>query len=81
MLSSGKYFITVVAFNNAMDPSMAVCSDGVTYSITSPEISHVSVNNLHVLAGLVKDVDGNLLYVDRNVHVHEVQNENETDCM
>lgn len=34
----GKYFTTVVAFNNAMEPSYASCSDGITYDTTPLDI-------------------------------------------
>ncbi|GAB1603526.1 uncharacterized protein LOC115216576 [Argonauta hians] len=38
---SGKYFSTIIAFNYAMEPSVAVCSDGVVYDETPPKLKDV----------------------------------------
>ncbi|KAK3093029.1 hypothetical protein FSP39_010221 [Pinctada imbricata] len=40
-ITPNKYFTTVVAFNNAMEPSKAVCSDGITIDITQPLLQNV----------------------------------------
>ncbi|XP_069118476.1 uncharacterized protein [Argopecten irradians] len=43
--SLGKYFVTVVAFNRAMEPSSAICSDGFTKIGSPPEIANVRLTN------------------------------------
>ena len=36
---TGKYYVTVVAFNAALEPSRPICSDGVTIDKTAPDVS------------------------------------------
>ena len=36
--NEGRYRVTVVAYNGAMDPSLPVCSDGVYIDQTPPEV-------------------------------------------
>ena len=43
---SGAYFTTVVAFNNAMEPSIPVCSDGIIFDDTPPNVSDIRVEHL-----------------------------------
>lgn len=42
--AQGKYFVTVLAFNRAMEPSSAICSDGFTKSDSSPKITNVTLS-------------------------------------
>ena len=42
---TGKMYVTVVAINNAMDPSVAVCSDGISRDISPPEIRNITLKN------------------------------------
>ena len=42
---NGKRFVTVIALNNAMDPSEAVCSDGISRDITTPQILNITIFN------------------------------------
>ncbi|XP_046345841.2 uncharacterized protein LOC124126446 [Haliotis rufescens] len=51
--SGGRFFITVVAFNRALEPSLPVCSDGVTVDQTSPSLSQIAVLNARTTEGLV----------------------------
>ncbi|XP_071954211.1 uncharacterized protein [Antedon mediterranea] len=57
--SPGKYYCTVVAFNNAVDPSNPVCSDGVTVDSSPPTLRDVIVENLYIRPGLVTINDDN----------------------
>ncbi|KAL4218491.1 hypothetical protein ACF0H5_023225 [Mactra antiquata] len=41
----GKRFITIVALNNAMDPSQPVCSDGITRDISPPYIRNLTIEH------------------------------------
>ena len=40
---TGKKYVTVVALNNAMEPSEAVCSDGITRDLSPPEIRKITL--------------------------------------
>ncbi|XP_067682774.1 uncharacterized protein [Haliotis asinina] len=51
--SEGKFYITVVAFNRALEPSLPVCSDGVTVDQTPPSLVQIAVLNSRTTEGLV----------------------------
>jgi len=42
---TGKRFVTVIALNNAMEPSEAVCSDGITRDLSPPEIRNLTLQH------------------------------------
>ena len=42
---TGKYYITCIALNNAMDPSDAICSDGISKDTTPPVLHDVVIEN------------------------------------
>ena len=42
---TGKRFASVIALNNAMGPSDAVCSDGIIKDVTPPEINNLTIKN------------------------------------
>ena len=50
--------MTVVAFNRALEPSNAVCSDGVTIDTSPAKVNEVQVANVRVQAGLIMIADG-----------------------
>lgn len=50
---AGTYYITVVAYNNALQPSATVCSDGVTVDSEPPSFEGVSIPGSVVKPGLV----------------------------
>ena len=60
----GKYFVTVVAFNRALEPSRAVCSDGVTVDETVPFVTEVAIGNSRVVPGLVTSSTGDVWLID-----------------
>ena len=39
----GQYYTTIVAFNNAMEPSIPVCSDGIILDATTPEVTNITL--------------------------------------
>ena len=41
----GKRFVTVIAINNAMEPSDVLCSDGITRDIMPPEIINIALSH------------------------------------
>ena len=61
----GTYYITVVAYNNALQPSSAVCSDGITVDLTPPTFMGVSIPGARVKPGLVVDSGGQFWLVER----------------
>ena len=50
----GSYVITAIAFNGAWEPSVPVCSDGVTYDPTPAELDEISVGDLGATPGLIQ---------------------------
>ncbi|XP_046581223.1 uncharacterized protein LOC124288738 [Haliotis rubra] len=60
----GKYHVTVVAFNRALEASDPVCSDGVTVDTTPPSVSEVAVRDSRVMEGLVKSSDNVVWFID-----------------
>ena len=64
--SEGTYYVTVVAFNQALQPSRPLCSDGVTIDTVAPEIVGVVVPGAVVRPGLVSDLSGGVWYVRRD---------------
>ena len=65
---TGTYFITVVAYNHAMDPSTPVCSDGLTIDSTPPNVYDFTVHEMYTRPGLAVDQKNNSLvyYINRN---------------
>ncbi|PAA58273.1 hypothetical protein BOX15_Mlig000537g3, partial [Macrostomum lignano] len=75
----GRYFVTVVAFNNAMEPSAAVCSDGVLITDQRPEVSECSIESLRVRPGLILDASSQeLWYLTDLGRRQKLLNDNET---
>ena len=42
---TGKRYISLIALNNAMEPSEAVCSDGISADLSPPELRDISIDN------------------------------------
>ena len=49
----GTYYVTVVAFNSAREPSVPVCSDGVIVDTVPPTMEAFFVEGAHIEPGLV----------------------------
>jgi hypothetical protein len=79
--TEGTYYICVVAYNRALEPSKPVCSDGVTVTTTIPVVSEVDISNAYVRESLVTDV-GRTMYwvVGRNRHRRLIVDPTE-DCV
>ncbi len=54
----GTYYVTVVAFNHALQPTNPVCSDGVTVDTVAPVIRGVVIPGAVVLPGIARDSEG-----------------------
>ena len=62
----GTYYITVVAYNQALQPSVPVCSDGVTLDARPPTFGGVVIPGAAVRPGLVQTPTGQLWLVAAN---------------
>ena len=65
--NSGTYYVSVVAYNNALEPSDVVCSDGLAVDDTPPTLQHISVDYLRSKPGLIKqNTSKEIWLVDEN---------------
>ena len=71
---NGTYFITVAAYNRALDPSDPVCSDGVTIDKAVPSISEVVVEDARTTGGLYKDGTDNVWLLHHERIVEKIDN-------
>ena len=62
----GTYYITVVAYNSALQPSDTVCSDGITVDISPPLFEGVVIPGCVVRPGLAQDGEGRVWFIERN---------------
>ena len=62
--TTGTYYITVVAYNRAIDPSDPVCSDGVVIDDTPPTLREIFLDNVRISAGIIKNSNGDVFYVN-----------------
>ncbi len=69
----GTYYTTVVAYNRALDPSLPVCSDGVTVDQTPPQLSRVGVSNSRISPGLTTTNTGDVWFIDGQRRRSEVK--------
>ncbi|KAL5006990.1 hypothetical protein ScPMuIL_015796 [Solemya velum] len=76
--SEGTYYVTVVAYNRAMDGSDPVCSDGVTVDRSPPEVKEIIIENIRMGEGLVKGPDNtNVWFFQKEGSLVLVQNSSE----
>ncbi|XP_022100380.1 uncharacterized protein LOC110984469 isoform X2 [Acanthaster planci] len=64
--SPGRYYVTVIAYNRALEPSEAVCSDGVVIDTSPPELSQIVISYARIWPGLAKDNEGRVWFVDEH---------------
>ena len=62
----GTYYATVVAYNNALRPSVPVCSDGITTDTAPPSFEGVVIPGAVVAPGLVLGPEGEVWLIDSN---------------
>ncbi len=53
--TEGTYYITVVAYNGALQPSNQICSDGLSIDTQAPTINNVIIPGVFVIGGLAID--------------------------
>ena len=69
---NGHFYSSVLAFNNAMEPSSVVCSDGVTKDTTFPLVTNMILENGQIHKALwCKNLKA--WYVENNMTLRELQ--------
>ena len=58
----GTYYVTVVAYNHALQPSLPSCSDGITIDLSAPVINEV------IIVGVVETED--IMYITTDHHIN-----------
>ena len=61
--SIGTYYVTVVAYNHALQPSLPACSDGITIDQSAPVISEV------VIMGAIETADVTYITTDHHINI------------
>jgi hypothetical protein len=64
----------VVAFNEALERSEPICSDGVRIDTTPPYIKEIAIDNLKMKQGLIKDSAGGVWVVRTDGHIFPIEN-------
>ncbi|XP_069134359.1 uncharacterized protein [Argopecten irradians] len=71
LAAEGQYFVTVVAYNNAMESSDPVCSDGIVLDKTPPLITNVTLKSATSTECMVCS-EGTAWYITRNLTKYKV---------
>ncbi|KAL3873868.1 hypothetical protein ACJMK2_036952, partial [Sinanodonta woodiana] len=75
----GTYYITVAAYNRALDSSTPVCSDGVTIDTTSPIIKELKVERMRIRPMLVtSSADSRVWYISKDRELYSVPDADST---
>ncbi|XP_038050780.1 uncharacterized protein LOC119723938 isoform X2 [Patiria miniata] len=77
--SPGQYYVTVIAYNRALEPSEAVCSDGVVIDTSPPELTQIAIGYARMWPGLAKDAEGRVWFIDEHRRKMELMNAS-SDC-
>ena len=73
--NEGRYYVTVIAYNHALDASAPVCSDGVVIDTSVPDVSEIVVGQAKVSRMLLKDKLSTCVYLlDNNREIVTVDN-------
>ncbi|XP_033747031.1 uncharacterized protein LOC117332255 [Pecten maximus] len=67
----GKYYTTVVAYNNAMEPSQPVCSDGILLDRTAPIVENLTLQSATMKETILCS-DGSAWLITSNLSKHEM---------
>ena len=67
---TGAYYVTVVAYNHALQPSLPACSDGVIVDQSAPVIDEI------VIPGAVETADMTYITTDHNLNVSWAASDN-----
>ncbi len=63
LLGEGVFYLTVVAWSNALSPSPPVCSDGLTVDLTPPTFQGVSIPGIRTEGGVAQLPNGEVWLV------------------
>ena len=69
----GKYHMTIVAFNGAMEPSSSVCSDGIVVDLTPSKLIDIRIDQATTQMSLACDFNKTIWFVDEKIMRREVQ--------
>ena len=72
---TGKRFVTVIALNNAMESSEAVCSDGITRDLSPPEIRNLTLQHGRWSESILCN-KGNVYLLESNLQKVQITNTN-----
>ena len=70
---AGKYYMSVVAFNGAMEPSSNVCSDGIVVDFTPSKLVDIYINQAATQMSLACHFNESIWFIDENLLRREVQ--------
>ncbi|XP_069134809.1 uncharacterized protein [Argopecten irradians] len=77
----GKYYVTVVAYNNAMEPSKPVCSDGIILDRTIPKLVNLTLQSATMRETIICS-DGSAWFITANLTKHKMNDTDHSDyCM
>ena len=65
--STGTYYATVIAYNHALEPSIPICTDGVTIDKNPPNVSQVRVHNSRIRGALINDTRNQIWIVNKDL--------------
>ncbi|XP_069134844.1 uncharacterized protein [Argopecten irradians] len=68
----GKFYVTVVAYNNAMEPSKPVCSDGIVLDRTKPKLVNFTLQSATMRETILCS-DGSAWFITANLTKHEIR--------
>ena len=75
--NEGKYFVTVAAYNHALDHSMPVCSDGIVIDTSVPIVFEFSVEGAKVEPRLLREMEDSLWVLHEDRTRQKLQTESE----
>lgn len=79
--SEGTYYVCVVAYNRALEPSKPVCSDGVTVTTAIPKVKEVAISGAFVKGGLVTDAFKSSVWVLEDTRVRKLIDNPTKNCV
>lgn len=79
--SEGTYYVCVVAYNRALEPSKPVCSDGVTVTTAIPKVKEVAISGAFIKGGLVTDAFKSSVWVLEDTRVRKLIDNPTKNCV
>nr|XP_034314147.1 uncharacterized protein LOC105348718 isoform X1 [Crassostrea gigas] len=79
--TEGQYYICVVAYNRALEPSEPVCSDGVTVTTAVPSVKEVNIEGATTTGGLVTDTTNSNYWIVTSNRFRRLIKDPTSDCI